>query len=208
MSKSNYEIMRDKMQLKFLEYNQQHMIQSFHMKYDEQYLYIKFVGRDHRINRLNGRVEWSVDEFLHCAAADYNASMSIFDVLCCSKDGCCLSGHFCGVNQLKGIVHSANPGSSMFWRFMQYFDGKTELLCRACEQLGGRKENIGDVSYCLFPFEFLPMMLQFWNSDDEFPANLKIMWDENILDYVHYETTYFMLSHILERLQEFSKVRP
>lgn len=46
------------------------------------------------------------------------------------------------------------------------------------------------------------MMLQFWNSDEEFPASLKIMWDENILDYLHYETTFFIVSHMLCRIQE------
>lgn len=31
---------------------------------------------------------------------------------------------------------------------------------------------------------------------------LKFMWDENILDYVHYETIYFMMSHVIKRLEE------
>ena len=63
-------------------------------------------------------------------------------------------------------------------------------------------ERKGDVSYCLYPFDFLPMMLQFWNSDEEFPANLKIMWDENVLDYVRYETTFFIVSHMLSCIKE------
>ena len=46
------------------------------------------------------------------------------------------------------------------------------------------------------------MMLQFWNSDEEFPANLKIMWDENILDYIHFETAQFVAFHVLHRIEE------
>ena len=46
------------------------------------------------------------------------------------------------------------------------------------------------------------MILQFWDADEEFEAVLKIMWDENILDYMHYETTYFAASHLLSRLKE------
>ena len=200
--KSNYEIMKDSMQVKFLEYDQTHMIEKFHLSHNEAYLYIKFVGRMYRIDRKSGKVEWSKDAFINCVDAGYNEAMSIFDVLCNAKDGCCLSGRFCQINQLKGTVQSAGPGKEIFVRQIQYFDKKTETFCQACEALGGEKEKIGDVSYRLYPFEFLPMILQFWNSDDEFPANLKIMWDEHILDYVHYETSFFIVSHVLQRIKE------
>lgn len=51
-------------------------------------------------------------------------------------------------------------------------------------------------------FEFLPIVLQYWDSDEEFPPMLKIMWDKNIINYMHYETTYFAASHLLKRIQE------
>lgn len=98
--KTNYELMRDRMQLKFLEYNQTHMIEKFCLKHDKEYLYIKFVGRIYRINRKNGKAEWSEDGFKNCTAAGYNEAMSIFDILCYSKDGCHLSGKFCNIHQL------------------------------------------------------------------------------------------------------------
>lgn len=200
--KTNYELMRDRMQLKFLEYDQTHMIEKFCLKHDEEYLYIKFVGRIYRINRKSGKAEWSEDGFKNCTVAGYNEAMSIFDILCYSKDGCHLSGKFCNIHQLKGTVQSSRTGGTIFYHQIRYFDGKTEKLCQACEVLEGEKETIGDVSYRLYPFEFLPMMLQFWNSDEEFPANLKIMWDENILDYVHFETAQFIASHVLRRIEE------
>ena len=31
---------------------------------------------------------------------------------------------------------------------------------------------------------------------------LKIMWDENILNYVHFETAQFIASHVLHRIEE------
>ena len=58
------------------------------------------------------------------------------------------------------------------------------------------------MSFRLGIFPFLPAVFQFWYSDEEFPAMLKFMWDENILDYVHYETIYFMMSHVIKRLEE------
>lgn len=199
---SNYEIMRDRMQEKFLEYDQNHMIEKFHLKQDADYLYLKFVGRMYRIHRKSGKVEWSEDGFISCTAAGYNEAMSIFDVLCDSRDDCRLSGRFCSINRLRGTVQSAGPGGTIFSQQALYFDGKAEQVARACQALGGIKEAVGDVSYRLYAFEFLPVVFQFWNSDDEFPAELKFMWDENILDYIHYETAFFIMSHILFRIKE------
>lgn len=200
--KSNYEIMRDRVQAQFLEYDQEHMIEKFHLEHDNKYLYIKFVDRMYRIDRRSGKVEWSGDGFVHCTDADYNETMSIFDVLCYSKEGCHLSGKFCNINQLKGTVQSSSPGSTIFVHQIRYFDENTELFCQACEALGAKKGTVGDASYCFYVFKFLPMMLQFWNSDEEFSANLKLMWDENILDYIHFETSFFIAGHVLSRIKE------
>ena len=46
------------------------------------------------------------------------------------------------------------------------------------------------------------MILRFWESDDEFPASLQILVDKNILDFMHYETLMFAMSHVLRRLKE------
>lgn len=48
---SNYELMRDLMEKEFLKYDQQKMIDKFHLKNSEQYLYLNFVGRECRIGR-------------------------------------------------------------------------------------------------------------------------------------------------------------
>ena len=205
MRQSNYEIMRDQMQTEFLKYDQMHMIRKFHLEYDEQYLYMKFVQRRYRISRNSGKVEWSEDEFIHTTAADYNEAMSIFDVLCYSKDNCHLSGRYNRINNLKGAVRSANPGSNIYIHYEKFLDHKLDLMSRACEQLGGVKMGKGEVSYLLDIFDFLPMMIQFWESDEEFPASLQILWDENIIDYVHFETSFFIVDHVLRRICELVK---
>ena len=38
--------------------------------------------------------------------------------------------------------------------------------------------------------------------DYEFPASLQLLWDTNTLDFVHYETTYYIAGHLLSRLRE------
>jgi len=203
MARSNYEIMRDQMRGEFVKYDQRKMVEKFHLAYDESYLYINFVSRPNRINRRSGVVEWSEDGFVTAHEADYNASMTIYDVLCYSKDDCKLSGKYCPVNMLKGTIKSFTGGGNFFQRDADFFRGRLEELRRACSRLGQPVNLNGDAAFLLYPFSFLPITLQYWEADDEFPANLKFMFDENIQGYMHFETTFFMVSHLLSRIREF-----
>lgn len=74
-------------------------------------------------------------------------------------------------------------------------------MAHACEALRGRKLDKGDAAYELDLFPFLPLILRFWESDEDFPASLQILTDKNVLDYMHYETLMFAITHILERLK-------
>lgn len=200
---SNYEIMRDRMSARFLEYDQQKMIRKFALEYDENYLYITFTGRNYRINRFNGKITWFEDTYNTEEKANYNEAMTIYDVLCYSKESCCLAQEWVHVGSLSK-VHGGNleKGSNFFENAGKKFDGKTEYLRMACENLGGKELDKGDVAYQLALFPFLPIILRFWESDEEFPASLQILVDRNILDYMHYETVMFAVSHVLERVEE------
>ena len=44
-------------------------------------------------------------------------------------------------------------------------------------------------------------MIQFWDADDEFPAQIKIMWDDQTMRYLNFETTYYLQGDLLERLK-------
>ena len=200
MGRSNYDAMRDAMEQEFLKYDQSRMIDRFGLVNDREYLYIRFVGTEYRVNRFSGRVEACRKPEGGYVHADYNVSMTIFDVLCCARSGCCLSGRYVPVNSVKNVVQSASLGSGLFEKEGKFFTNKRHLLRAACEKLGGIPWERGDVSYEIPLFDFLPVVLQFWDADDEFDAVLKLMWDENILTYMHYETTYFAASHLFSRL--------
>ena len=147
-------------------------------------------------------MEWSEDGFATTVEADYNESMTIYDVLCYSKEDCRLSGNFCPVNMLKGIAQFSGSGGSLFQKAADEFSGKLRELEKACSVLGKPANMSGDVAAVLYPFSFLPVTIQYWEADEEFPANLKFMFDENILDYMHYETIYFMMGHMIARIKE------
>ncbi len=202
MPLSNYELTRNRMRGQFLQYDQAHMIEKFSLAHDRQYLYLDFVRRPHRIGRTTGVVEWSDDGFQTAREAGFEASMTIYDVLCCSKEGCRLSGRYCTVQMLKGVSRASTPGGSLFQASAERFRGKLPALRHACAQLGAPCALSGDAAYILDAFSFLPACLQFWDADEEFAPQLKFMFDENLLDYMRFETAFYLMGHILERLTE------
>lgn len=202
MKKSNYDIMRDQAEVDFLNYDQEKIIAKFGLNFNDDHIYIKFISRLYQINRRSGKVQWldeRKDQLIH---AGYNEVMTIFDVLCWSKEYCCLSGEYRQINDVPGAMKSATPGRDFFADYAETFAHKLCELSRACESLGGIQEQVGDVAYRINLFDFLPVKFQYWDSDEEFPAVLKIMWDKNIISYMHYETTYFAVTHLLDRIKE------
>lgn len=202
MAKSNYEITQERMEIQFLSYDQEKMIRKFHLEYDEEYLYILFIKRKYRIGRKDGQVAWSEDGFVTCTKAGFHEAMSIYDVLCCSSDDCHLAGEFVPIDAVNGTVVALRPGMKITGAAEKYFDQHTEQLRRACLALGGVQKGKGDVAYQIDVFEFLPVILEFWNGDEEFPPSMQFLWDRNVIQFLHFETSFYVRSHLLERIQE------
>ena len=59
---SNYETTKRRVQGEFLKYDQEKMIRKFALRFDENFLYINFIGHLYRINRHSGLIEWSEDD--------------------------------------------------------------------------------------------------------------------------------------------------
>jgi hypothetical protein len=91
--------------------------------------------------------------------------------------------------------------NDMFAEIAHYFDEHTDVLAAVCKKLGGVKKTPGDVSYELTLFDEIPVWLQFWRGDDEFPARLVLLWDKNVTQWVHYETLYYIVSMLFTRLK-------
>lgn len=204
MKQNNYETMRDQMRPYFLTFDQAEMIRKFDLQHDEDYLYIRFCGRPYRIGRTTGIVEWSEDGFASCTAGDYSESMTIYDILCYSKPDCSLSGEFAPSSSLPGLVYTGmKAGSSMGVRKTEeYFNSHVPLLAQACVALGGIPEGKGDVAYRIPLFEFLPVRFSFWQADDDFPPEIRVLWDTHVLAFLHFETLFFAAGHLLARMEE------
>ena len=200
---NNYDKTKISMAHVFLQYDQAAMIHKYSLEYDSDWLYITFVNRIYRINRKTGNVQWSDHNFETVYESDYNETMTIYDVLCYSKDGCHLANEFVNINSLSTIMTgNLSQNSGFFKNIADFFNGKTIELHHACVVLSGKELGKGDVAFELKLFPFLPIIIRFWEADDEFPASIQILTDRNTLDYMHYETLMFALTHLFSRLNE------
>ena len=199
-SRSNYDKARDATASAFLRYDQAQMIRKFGLAHDEEALYIAFIGRDYRVDRKTGVVTWAADA---AHIASYNEAMSIYDVLCDSRPLCHLSHEWVNVASLCAIQGGTLAKDGDFFKnSCARFSGNAAALERACQRLHGQKQPKGDVAYQLALFPFLPLILRFWEADEDFPASMQVLVDRNTLDYLHYETLMLALSHLTLRLEE------
>lgn len=207
MRRNNYETMRDQMRPYFLSFDQEEMIRKFDLEHDNNYLYIRFCSRTYRIGRRSGIVEWSEDRFRSSSEGDFSECMTIYDILCYSKPDRFLSGEYAPSSSLKGIVYTGmNAGSAMGPnQTAEYFDAHMSQLEQACIALGGIPEGKGDLAYRIPMFDFLPIRFSFWRADEDFPPEVRVLWDTNVLHYMHFETLFYAAGHLLKRMEELIK---
>ena len=183
----------------FLQWDQRRMIQQFSLEHDDGFLYLPFFSEAYRICRRTGRVERIQADGTQ-REGNFEEVFSIYDALCREKKGM-LSGRYCSVNALPNVVRSSGLGERLYDEAVERFRGKTAELARACRQLGGAAEPGGDMAYRLPVFPFLPVIVRFWDGDDEFAPQMRLLWDERTQEFVRYETTYYIASHLLRRLE-------
>jgi hypothetical protein len=173
------------------------MIEKCGLASDADFLYITFFDRPYRIARNSGHVErilvnGSVDN------AGFNEAMTIFDVLCELKPRRYLADVWVGLEKFSNTTFD---GGALFRSYAEVFDGKTATLKQICTKYGGRPAAVsGDVAYCLPLFAFFPVIFRFWDGDEELLPTLRFLWDAHTLDYFHFETMFYAMSHILETL--------
>ena len=132
--------------------------------------------------------------------AGFSMTMSVYDVLGRSGEPPRLRGEFVPTSELHGIMGSNSVHEDLGRNEGRIFDGKERELTEACRALGGIPGGKGDVSFTLPVFEFFPVQLRFWASDEEFPPLVQWFWDANALQFARYETLWYMAGEMRSAL--------
>lgn len=155
-----------------------------------------------KISMARVSLQYDQAAMIHKYSLEYDSGW-LYITLCYSKDGCHLANEFVNINSLSTIrTGNLSQNSGFFQSTADSFHGKSLELHNACIALSGKELDKGDVAFELKLFSFLPIIIRFWEADDEFPTSLQILVDRNILDYMHYETLMFALTHLFHRIKE------
>lgn len=195
---NNYLIQAAQAKKRFLTYDQNALIQKFGLESDENYLYVTMLGRLYRIGRTTGDVDFR-DGKSWQDGNSYEEVMTLLDLLCDSREDRWLSGRWKNM-QSFGLMFHQNLLEDARDPVAECFDRDPERLFRACTLLGAENIPGGDYGYGVELFDGLKIGILFWHGDEEFAPRIRWLWDENALMYIRYETMYFAVGMLKERL--------
>ena len=204
---SNYDKMLAQAQKLFLSYDQDAIIRRWNLAHDGEYLYAEYMTEALRIDRRTGAVSYARPpaEGEYRAAGFVNEGMALFDLLTRSPVRPRPTGRWAGISTLGGIIGAGHDRTLSHEGTAGQFQGRCDALAAACRRLGGVPDGRGDVSYAIPVFRDFKILFQFWDGDDEFPASIRYLFDENALQYMHYETLWYVMGALSDRLAWYAK---
>ncbi len=197
--RDNYAITVQRAKALFLEYDQRLLARKLGAEMDGEFFYTTFLSEPCRIHRATGDIS-RFHRGSWVEANSYDEVLTLLDLVCDSKEDRHLSGRWKNMRDFGHGFHQSLLEQRDPWA--ERFQAQPETFAKACESLGGEKYPLGDVAYSIPVFDDLRLLIQLWFGDEEFPAQLRYLWDENALMYLKYETMYYAVPLVLNRIKE------
>lgn len=197
---NNYQIQVMQAKKLFLSYDQQELIDRCRLRFDENYLYTTMLTDAYRINRQTGDMERQLQGGW-VEGNSFGEVMTMLDWLCDSKRDRYVTGRWINIITHghyfhRGLQEDTNdPNATLF-------DKNPEAFSKACEAMGGEKLSGADIGYAIELIDGLRIFVQLWHGDEEFSPRLRCLWDENTTRYIRYETTWYAVGLLMDRIKE------
>lgn len=192
---SNYEISLQNAMKRFCSYDMTVLSQKSGVTDRGAYLETRFFGMKTIIEKKSGVITVNGEK------ADFCEALSIFDWLCDGKKDAKAAFRFCPVSSLPGVLVRGKGLMMKSRELSNMIHKKPDLFREKCLRMGGKIVDLGDMGAEIEIFPGLPMELKFYFGDEEFPPDITFLWDENILQFVRYETIYYIAATLMKRLK-------
>lgn len=202
---TNYEKMAEGARALFLQRDQAAMIARWGLEHDDESLYFTYFGERMALNRRTAALTSLEPEGVYRSPDHVNETMALFDLLAYPSLRPRASGRWASISTLGGIIGAGHDRTLSHEPTAAKFSGRLDALRAACERLHGAPLGRSDVGYAIPVFEDFRIWFQFWEGDDEFPANIKYLFDENALQYMHYETLWYVMNSLADRLEYYCR---
>ena len=206
---------------RFTGYDPERVCRILDLARDENYVYVVYYGETFRLRLSDGVLEKKLREKREKAGyidldtgerVDYdpfwdenvffNEAMSVYHLLYHVKDDPSRSGEWLTNENIINSNARTDIPDPLLTPFSARFAGKCGELRDACEAAGGSPtSDRGDVCYEFTSFPQIPLRLIFWDADEDFPAQTKMLFDSRVTDYVHIETTGCIIADLFDILE-------
>ncbi len=156
---------------------------------------VRFLSREWTVDPVTGVVTSGGEE------ANFNVSLSIYDYLSSPGRSRLLSGRKRPLT--AGAVHPGVDDGFMLCERARRYARDLPKFEAACRALGGLPYPVGDAAYEIEIFPGLTAVVQLWIGDDEFPDSLRILWDEDVISVIKYETAWYVAAELLRILDTY-----
>ncbi|HSH70707.1 MAG TPA: DUF3786 domain-containing protein [Deferrisomatales bacterium] len=112
------------------------------------------------------------------------------------------AGEWVAYRELPNTVSKSTSFEACAARIAVQFEGDPAGLAKAVASLGGEPHRFGSADGC-FRFQVLPrvpLLLLFWDREEEFPARVSLLLDRHVLDYLDQEAIVFLAEAFASRL--------
>ena len=195
---NNYLIQAQQAKDRFLSYDQNALITKLKLKADTDYLYTKMLCKTYRIHRKTGDLQ-RLDDGIWIDANTFGEVMVLLDLVCDSREDRYITGRWKNM-QSFGLMFHRNLLEDAVDPFAEMIQADMESFRAVCREMNGITIPGGDISTAIELFDGLRIGILFWEGDDEFSPRVRILWDENALMYIKYETMHFALGMLKNRI--------
>lgn len=215
---SNYERFTESGRKLFQGFDQEKIIRHYHLDADDSMISFRYLSFPARILRhtCEVQIDSPCPSMISSEAASPSETgyrkaspgiaMTVYEMLTYSLDGemPIPSGEWASVSRLGGIIGAYHATSLVSNSDKSLFAGKSDALRKACLAIHGTPApGNADVSFILPVFDNFPVWFQFWDGDEEFPVNYQFLLPQNALQFIRYETVWYLIGTIHDCLEDF-----
>ncbi len=199
LKKTKEQIQWERTSERFLSYDQEKMIRIFHLKHDEEKIWIAFMGREYYIDRKTGLMYDGERQ------ASLDETVSVYELLTNSDHEPFLTGKWESIASL--CTNTTDTSLGRYIDYLKPFKDDVALMQKTLLDMGAKPENKGDVSAVLTVYPNIPVWVQYWAADDEFPASIQFLFDAGITEHFRWSLLWNLMTMITDRMLETAGLR-
>lgn len=121
-----------------------------------------------------------------------------------TADGTPLAGKWISFAELPdGRVYNSAFQGSTGDSLVKTFGFDVDSLRQVCEKLGGMSQSgYGDAAYVFSALPRVPIMLNYWCGDEDFPSTCKLLFDESVSHYLPTEACAILGNMLKGRIEK------